>query len=346
MDSQDGVERPGPGQAPSAFRIWQAGENICKWLGSEPETFYFTPRSAELLAKSQAERGMLYAFDLDHRSLKPQTNQDGEAAGWHRLEFRPDANGNPECWAVACEWAPEIKAGIEAKPPRWRYFSPVWDVDPETNEIVSYTCCAVTNGPATLNIPSLAASKGKTFSKQGVRRMDKKAALAALQALTDEPLTDKQKEAVAALARAVDAATDADEPEDKDEKSASEDPEDKDEPKEEGAKASETEDEPKDEDEEPKAAKAGTSKLDFAALLDEVRKENILDKAGISGQRRASLMREPLSVVEKVVEYSPQYAARNARPARVEKSGAVDDGDPVIAMIRAATGSAKKDKVQ
>lgn len=148
------VERPSPGKAPTAFRIWASGPNEC-----DGKTVVFSERSAEALLAEQAARGRLYSFDFDHRSLMPDVSPDaGKASGWHVLEVRQDESVKPELWAASCDWTAEARAGLEADPPEWKYFSPCYDVDPATREVVSYTNCALTNNPLTYGIPALASA--------------------------------------------------------------------------------------------------------------------------------------------------------------------------------------------
>jgi len=149
------VERPGPGKAPTAFRIWAYGPNAC----DGGETFVFSERSAELLIEEQNERGRIYSIDFDHRSMMPDAPPEAaKAAGWHVLEVREDENGKPELWAVSCTWTDEARAGLEADPPEWRYFSPCFYVDEKTREVISYVNCALTNNPRTHGIPALASA--------------------------------------------------------------------------------------------------------------------------------------------------------------------------------------------
>ncbi|MBX3204012.1 MAG: hypothetical protein KF764_03025 [Labilithrix sp.] len=329
VDSTDGVERPGPGQAPTAFRIWRAGANVCKWVGSEPETFFFTKKSVELLAAAQAESGLLYMFDLDHRSLKPRTKEDGDAVGWHRLEFRPDKDGNAECWAAGCEWEPEVKAGIESKPPKRRYFSPVWNVDPDTNEIVSYVNCALTNSPATLNIPSLAAAmRGrKADTTKGKSIMDKQTALDALADVAKEPLTDAQKAAVELLVSFVESLKE--ESEEKSEGSSDSPEENKGSDDENKGSA--------DEDEDAKKATADNGKeptvTSLQAQIDDLRKEALLTKAGITGPKAAALMAKPIDVVREAINLSAGMAPRGERPVVPQRNESQSETNPALAMI-------------
>lgn len=245
----DLVERSAPGQAPTAFRIWAAGENRC-----DDGSVFFTPMSAELLIREQGDRGRLYAFDYDHLSLtsdRPATS--GQAAGWHSLECRNDSAGNPELWAIDCDWCADAKAGLESSPPAWRYFSPAFRVT-EAGEIVSYINCAICINPLTHDLPSLATLRAAavTASTGDCGPMDKKALLAALATLANADASDEDKKAASSLLAAHLDAEDGDE--DK-----------KDDKKKEEADPPPPEDDKKDDDkkEEEKAAKAlaATSKL-------------------------------------------------------------------------------------
>jgi len=147
------VERPAPGKAPTAFRLWAYGPNEC-----DGKIVVFSERSAASLVAEHNSRGRLLSFDFDHRSMmKDVSPKAGEAAGWHALEVR-EHDAKPELWAVSCEWTDEAREGLEASPPKWRYFSPCYDADPETREVLSYTNCALTNNPLTHGIPALASA--------------------------------------------------------------------------------------------------------------------------------------------------------------------------------------------
>ncbi|HEX8795461.1 MAG TPA: phage protease [Polyangiaceae bacterium] len=182
------VERPAPGAAPSAFRIWAAGANE-----TDTGTVLFTPASAEALMAEQEQRGRLYPFDFDHLSVLPDRPATaGRAAGWHRLAVRESDDG-PELWAVDIEWCEDTRAGLEARPPLWRYFSPAFRT--KDGEVTSYINCAVCINPLTHQLPSLAsesAAKGTTMKEK---------MLAALATLADSNATEEaKKEAYKALA--------------------------------------------------------------------------------------------------------------------------------------------------
>lgn len=149
------VERLTLGKAPTAFRVWAYGPNEY-----DGKVVVFSERSAESLLAEQTARGRLYSFDFDHRSMMPDVSPEaGKSAGWHTLEVR-EHDGKPELWLASCDWTTVARAGLEADPPEWRYFSPCFGVDPETREVISYTNCALTNNPLTHGIPALASAIG------------------------------------------------------------------------------------------------------------------------------------------------------------------------------------------
>lgn len=188
-----GVERPTPGAAPTAFRIWRAGDNPT----SKGDT-KFTARSAKLLLDEQATRGNLYSIDVDHMSLSDAAPPEHHrAVGWHRLEVRKTTAG-PELWAVDVEWSPDIRAALESAPPGFRYFSPAYDVARESGEVVGYLNTALTNNPATFNVTALATRAGEHEEKP-MKMEDILAALKAAAEGDDEAQAKKAKAALAAL---------------------------------------------------------------------------------------------------------------------------------------------------
>lgn len=150
--SAETVERPSPDAPPTAFRIWTSGANHF-----DGGIAYFTANSARMLMDEQAQRNRPYVFDYNHLSLVSENPESGKAAGWHRLEVR-DGAGGPELWAVDCEWTPTMAAGMSGAVPEWRFYSPAFQVDSETGEILGYTNCAVTNNPLTHDLPMLAST--------------------------------------------------------------------------------------------------------------------------------------------------------------------------------------------
>ena len=307
------VERDAPGQAPKAFRIWSAGENRC-----DDESVFFTEKSAELLLQEQAERGRLYSFDFDHLSLSSdRPASSGRAAGWHQLEVRKDAAGQSELWAVNIDWCADAKAGLEAQPPHWRYFSPAFFTNSE-GEIVSYVNCALCINPLTHQLPSLANIRGAAAST-GVGNMDEKAVKAALAVLASSESSDEEKKEAAKALAAHYAAADGEEKKDEDEDEPSE--------------SADGEDEKKDEEEKKDEAKAASFKLASENLklksrLDNIDKRDLISKRpDLSDGVREWLQSQSLATVKSFLAKAPVEVERRSSLTQDQAS---DDGEHPI----------------
>lgn len=185
---EDGVERLEQGKAPVAFRIWKFGENP-----TDKGQTIFSRRSAEMLMKAQKLRGNLVSMDVDHLSLNHVAPPESrKAIGWHKLEVRKDG-----LWAVDVEWTAAVKAGLEADPPEWRYFSPAYDVEKKSREVVAYLNTALTNNPATWQVSALATSVGSEGTNLTLE--DIRAALKAMSEGEDEECKMKAGKMLAAL---------------------------------------------------------------------------------------------------------------------------------------------------
>jgi hypothetical protein len=161
--SDSGVER-GPDGLPVAFRMWRAGDNA-----TAKGTHRFTQRSAELLAAEQQRQGRPFSFDVDHMSLSDKAPPDARiAVGWFQVEVR-----DGDLWVTSIEWGDLMKAGLRKDPPEWRFFSPAYQVEQETQEIVSLINCAITNNPATFAIPALASRAGTSTGEDTMADEDK-----------------------------------------------------------------------------------------------------------------------------------------------------------------------------
>ena len=172
------VERPSPGAAPSAFRIWEAGVNV-----TDDGPTVFSRQSAQLLMDEQAERGNLSSIDFDHLSLRTDRPAEaGRAAGWCTLGVRADERGEPELWAENVEWCADVKAGLEEQPPRWRYFSPACDVNVDTREVISYLNTALCINPKTHNNNMLATRASRKEEAMTKAQRDTLAVLNAMKA--------------------------------------------------------------------------------------------------------------------------------------------------------------------
>lgn len=310
------VERAAHGQAPTAFRIWAAGENVC-----DDGSVFFTEESAKLLVAEQTARARVYAIDFDHLSLTAnRPAESGRAAGWHSIEVRADANGKPELWAVSVEWCADAKAGLEETPPRWRFFSPAFLTNDE-GEITSYVNLALCINPLTHDIPSLAARTGDLMKDQ---------LLAALATLASDASDDDKKEAKAKLAEFLEGIDD----DKKDEKKADADDEEKQEEKAEEPPASEKREEKKETAEPPKppppkeekteaksavvnaAAEMASELVDAKRRLEALEIQRLLDaRQDLPQSVRNWCLSQPTDVVRTFLSASPRVIAkRNAQP--------------------------------
>jgi hypothetical protein len=293
--ADDGVDRPMPGAAPTAFRIWRAGENA-----TSKGTHTFSRRSAERLMADQSTRGTTYSIDVDHMSLDSSAPPEHHrAVGWHRLEVRETAEG-PELWAVDVEWSQEIRAALESQPPGFRYFSPAYDVSRETGEVVAYVNTALTNNPATYQVTALATRAAEEETK-----MTMKDILAALKAMADGD-GDEAKTA----ARMYKAAEGDDEKKDETEEKKDSEDSDDDEEKKEAKKASD------DDSEEKKDSVAATVRSLVQSELQKVRDDGERDRLVASRKDLpeafiSTIKDQPLALVQKVLASMPVQAKKN-----------------------------------
>lgn len=274
----DGVERAQPNGPPTAFRIWKSGLNV-----TDHGPTIFSDRSASILLAQQELRGNLFPIDIDHLSLNVDAPLEARrAVGWFRIEVR-----DGDLWAADVEWTDTVRAGLTKEPPEWRYHSPAYDQDPETDEVISLLNLAITNLPATHSVTALASCGASRKGNTRMNLQDIKAALAG---------ADEEKKAAAwrAIAAAMASSASEDEPEKKD---GEDEPEKKDEPKDEPDEKKDSEDEPekKDsddgEDEKKDAASIAASALaEVQRLASKVQK---LEKAKEKDERAALLASRP-----------------------------------------------------
>jgi hypothetical protein len=295
--SDEGVERPAPGAAPTAFRIWRAGENA-----TSKGTHTFSKKSAERLMAEQELRGTTYSIDVDHMSLDSSAPPEHHrAVGWHRLEVRDTADG-PELWAVDVEWTTEIRAALESTPPGFRYFSPAYDVSRETGEVVAYCNTALTNNPATYQVTALATRADSNEDSMTIKDI-----LAALKEMAEGD-SDEAKTA----ARMYKAAEGEDEKKDETEEKKDSDGSDDDEEKKEAKKASDD----SEDEEEKKDSVAATVKKAVDAAIQKVRDDAERDRLLASRKDLpeaflATVKDQPLALVQKVLASMPVTAKKN-----------------------------------
>lgn len=120
-------------------------------------SFFFARDHAESAVAWFESLGRKLAIDYEHQSLeKPRGRADGlrPAAGWiGRLEIREDG-----LWAAEVEWTDRARELIASG--EYRYFSPViyW-ADEEYRTLRALGPVALTNDPAMLGVPPLAAAR-------------------------------------------------------------------------------------------------------------------------------------------------------------------------------------------
>jgi hypothetical protein len=141
--------------AKGRFRIFKEGTIV-----TDHGLSVMTPAAGRAVIKAFQDRGNDMMIDLRHFSISPTANREqSEAMGWipcpNGLEY-VDGDG---LYAVNAKWTPEVKAGLECDPPKWKYFSPLYNQDKKTKIITSLDNVALTNMPATHRLNRLAAER-------------------------------------------------------------------------------------------------------------------------------------------------------------------------------------------
>ena len=140
--------------APTEFRIIKAGEFMTDYGKS-----VCNDKDAQAIIAEFKKRGLDMVIDYAHMSLGEAPPECHVAAGWiqwpNGLEWRPGDG----LYAVDVQWTQKAKAGLEASPPEWKYFSPTYFQHEDTGEIYSLVNVALTNNPATWGLVRLAASR-------------------------------------------------------------------------------------------------------------------------------------------------------------------------------------------
>jgi hypothetical protein len=144
---------------PKEFRIWAYG-----LVRTTKGDSVLTKENAKSIIDFWQDKGTLLHFDYEHGTFSDaaEAGQPIPAAGWYKLEARDDG-----LWAVDIEWTETAYRMIKSR--EYRYYSPAYDVDTETNQIVGYHNGAITNYPATKNIQVLMKAKAEleaTTAKQ------------------------------------------------------------------------------------------------------------------------------------------------------------------------------------
>lgn len=149
------------GKLPTEVRLFKAGVN--RTLKGD---FVWSKRSAEMVKQQWERLGRDFGFDVEHSSLDPSVPpKDREAAGWGKLDSRPDG-----LFVRNIQWTADMGPKIAAK--AWRYLSPTPQIDLKTGEIIGVINCALTNLPATLAPEPLVLSARPSPIQTRLTRMD------------------------------------------------------------------------------------------------------------------------------------------------------------------------------
>lgn len=124
---------------PTEFRIFPLGD-----FASKKGTFTFDKASGESVIAAWQEHGADLAFDYEHASLSQpgEIAEGAPAAGWFTPEVRDDG-----LYATNIKWTG--RAAEYLKNGEYRYFSPAFAADPDTNRVLRLVNIALTNLPAT-----------------------------------------------------------------------------------------------------------------------------------------------------------------------------------------------------
>lgn len=137
------------GAPPTEFRILPKGKTE-----TMKGDVLFTDSSAASVMRAFAEHGADLMLDYGHGAFNPYAPPDaaGKAAGW----FKP-AVREGELWATEVEWTPAADKALRDR--EFRYFSPALRLSSQTREVTRLLNVALTNMPATKNLPALMASE-------------------------------------------------------------------------------------------------------------------------------------------------------------------------------------------
>jgi phage I-like protein len=127
---------------PTEFRLFSFGANETK-----KGTFIFDQASAISVLDAYKEHGADLHIDWEHQALK---GGKAPAAAWFKPEMRLDG-----LYATDVRWTPRAKKQITQR--EYRYFSPAFHED--KGRITNLVNVALTNLPATRNLPALIAAK-------------------------------------------------------------------------------------------------------------------------------------------------------------------------------------------
>ncbi len=134
---------------PTEFLMFSPGVNH-----TEKGDFDFNGEAAEAVMSFWGGKGVELSFDYEHQSLHTPPIE-APAAGWWRPEVR-----NGALYATAIRWTDKAAKYLTSR--EYRYFSPAFNFDESTGQILRIINCALTNNPAMNNIAPLIAASANT----------------------------------------------------------------------------------------------------------------------------------------------------------------------------------------
>jgi len=146
------IALPAGDSPPTEFRLFRQGKN-----DTEKGVFTFDAKAAKVVMARYEKRGVRCSFDYNHASLEKSPKdpkESAKSAGWFDLEVREG-----ELWATNINWTPPALEAFQNK--EFAYFSPAFSTDGE-GRVVDLINCALTNLPATHDIPQLVAADRRT----------------------------------------------------------------------------------------------------------------------------------------------------------------------------------------
>jgi phage I-like protein len=129
-------------ELPTFFRIFTIGE-----IDTSKGLFLFDAEAASLVLQHYKDQGNDLSIDYEHQAVTDPPMM-APAAGYFALELRTDG-----LYAVNVRWTPKAQEMLLGR--EYKYFSPAFAVDPDTNRITKLFNVALTNIPATKNMTPL-----------------------------------------------------------------------------------------------------------------------------------------------------------------------------------------------
>lgn len=162
---------------PSEFRLIPMGS-----YETTKGTFTLTPNGAKRILAQLEDEGVDSMLDWEHESVAGAPGR-ADAAGWFNVELRSDG-----LWAINVKWETDAADALRAA--KYRYISPAFTVDEDTNEIIRFINCALTNRPATKRAQPLVSASRRITLTQG-KTMKKKFLAALSKFMSDNKMDHK-----------------------------------------------------------------------------------------------------------------------------------------------------------